>query len=249
MRMERVRTRSEVNDGATVLTVHGILESVSYRQLRDVIIEAAIDAPRAVIVDMTELVVPTESALAVFTSARWHIARWPDIPLLLVCCTPDGRNLLRRNGISRFLPVYPAVQQAAAAVAAHETPERRRARIVLTPDSHGVHLSRQLVSECMQDWARPEVIPAAKVVVSALVENAALHAGGATAVRLEMRDDVLTVAVEDSSTIAPAILERFPCTEKLSSLKIIDAICRTWGCSPTTTGKVVWCAIGPENTL
>ncbi len=46
MRMERVRTRSEVNDGATVLTVHGILESVSYRQLRDVIIEAAIDAPR-----------------------------------------------------------------------------------------------------------------------------------------------------------------------------------------------------------
>ncbi len=202
---------------------------------------------------MTELVVPTESALAVFfTSARWHIARWPDIPLLLVCCTPDGRNLLRRNGISRFLPVYPAVQQAAAAVAAHETPERRRARIVLTPpDSHGVHLSRQLVSECMQDWARPEVIPAAKVVVSALVENAALHAGGgATAVRLEMRDDVLTVAVEDSSTIAPAILERFPCTEKLSSLKIIDAICRTWGVQPPPP-PARWCGVrsAPENTL
>lgn len=249
MRIDGAHTRPEVSDGATVLTVEGILDSVSYCQLRDVIITAAIDEPRAVIVDTNALIVPAESALAVFTSARWHIARWPVVPLLLVCCTTVGRSALRRNGISHRLPVYASIREALAAATAHGPPARRRARVVLTPESHAVYVSRQRVCDYMRDWGCTELIPAAKVVVSALVENAVLHAGGATAVRLELRDDELTVAVEDSSTIAPAIHERFPETDLLSSLRIIDAICRAWGCSPTTTGKVVWCAIGPENTL
>ena len=63
-----------VDATAVLLTVRGTLDSITYRSLRDQIIKAALDEPKAVIVDVTHLGVPAESAWVVFTSARWHVA-------------------------------------------------------------------------------------------------------------------------------------------------------------------------------
>ena len=62
-----------------------MLDATTYLSLRDTIIKAALDDPSAVIVDVCELFVPRESAWAVFTSARWHVERWPEVPIVLVC--------------------------------------------------------------------------------------------------------------------------------------------------------------------
>src|ERR1700751_5064924 len=67
-----VEHRGEVS----ILTVRGVLHSATYRGLRDAIIEAALDEPRAVVVDVNLLCVPAESAWAVFTSARRHVRTW-----------------------------------------------------------------------------------------------------------------------------------------------------------------------------
>lgn len=249
MTNDRVHSRSDVIGGATLLTVDGILDSVSYRPLRDSIVKAALDEPRAIVVDITELSVPAESALAVFTSARWHIARWPDVPLLLVCAMERGRNMLYRNGITRYVPVYPTAQEAADVAAQRSVPGRRRARVELTCDSRSIGVARQFVADWMADWSLSDLAPAVKVVITALVENALRHAGGATALRLETTGDEVTVAVEDNSVLPASFREKRLGGEELSSLMIVDAVCRAWGCSPTTTGKVVWCAIGPENRL
>ncbi len=250
MTNDQIRSRVDILDGgATLLTVAGRLDSTSYRPLRDCIVKAALDEPPAVIVDINDLAVPAESALAVFTSARWHVARWPDVPLLLVSATDRGRNMLHRNGITRYVPAYATVQEATEAAAEHNFPGRKRARAELEPDAASVALSRALVAEWLADWSRSELTPAANVVVTALVENAVGHAGGATALRLEIKDEELTVAVEDNSVIPASFRENALGGSELSSLKIVDAVCRAWGCSPTATGKVVWCVVGPENTL
>ncbi|WP_445168791.1 STAS domain-containing protein [Mycolicibacterium sp. Dal123E01] len=249
MTNDQVRIRSDALDGAVLLTIDGTLDSVSYRPLRDSIMKAALDEPRAVIVDLTTLHVPTESALAVFTSARWHIARWPEVPLLLVSGTERGRNMLSRNGITRYVPIYHDVHTAADAAARQEIPGRRRARVELSADAGNVRLARGFVAEWMENWSHPELTSAAKVVVTALVENAIRHAGGATALRMEIKDDEVTVAVEDGSAVPASIREKADGSDELSSLKIVDAICRAWGSNPTPGGKVIWCVIGPENRL
>lgn len=92
--------------------MHGVLDSSTYRTLRDEIIKAALDEPAAVVVDISDLEVPTESALAVFTSARWHVGSWPEVPIMLVCRTIAGRSAVARNGVSRFVPVHPSVEAA-----------------------------------------------------------------------------------------------------------------------------------------
>ena len=249
MTNEYMQSQVDVIDDTTLLTVRGILDSVSYRPLRDLIVKAAIDEPRALIVDITELIVPAESALAVFTSARWHIARWPDVPLLLVCGTNTRRNALQRNGITRYVPVYATLQEATAIAAHQAVPGRKRARVELAPVQHSIAQSRHFVTDVMADWSRPELTPAAKVVVTALVENALRFAGGATALRLEASDDEVTVVVEDNSVIPASFRENALGAQELSSLKIVHAVSRAWGCSPTTDGKAVWCVIGPENKL
>jgi hypothetical protein len=65
---------------ACVLSIGGVLDDKTYVPLRDAIVKTALDEPRALIVDVTGLTVRNDPAWAVFTSARWQIAEWPDTP-------------------------------------------------------------------------------------------------------------------------------------------------------------------------
>jgi hypothetical protein len=231
-----------------LLTVDGILDSTTYLSLRDTIIKSALDEPRAVIVDVTALVVPAESAWAVFTSARWHVGRWPDVPILLVCAHTVGRETIVRNGIVRYVPVYATCESAIAALNQAGWCKRRRVRAELPPTATSLREARRLVVECMTAWSRTELIPVAKVVVSALVENVLQHTDSGPCLRLETDGATVTIAVEDHSG-APAE-RRAPSTScGPSGLEMLTALCRMWGNTPSSTGKTVWAVIGPENRL
>ena len=54
------------------------MDRSTYRSLRDSIIKASLDEQPTVVVDVTSLIAPAESAWVVITSARWHIGQWPD---------------------------------------------------------------------------------------------------------------------------------------------------------------------------
>ena len=97
---------SEAVRDASLLTARGVLDTTTYRSMRDHIIKAALDEPAVVIVDVSSLLVPAESAWVVFTSARWHVGRWPEVPIMLVCEHLAGRSAITRNGVSRYVPVY-----------------------------------------------------------------------------------------------------------------------------------------------
>jgi hypothetical protein len=236
--------------GATVLTAQGVLDSTTYLGLRDTIIKVALDEPLAVIVDVGELLVPAPSAWVVFTSARWHVGRWPEVPIMLVCERDAGRDAIARNGVARYVPVYPTVPAAIESLS-HSAPQRhrRRARANLPAKLSSLRRSRELVTEWLTAWSQDDLIPVAKVVVTALVENVLEHTDSPPAVRLETDGVTVTVAVEDSSR-GPVVLREDPKVSGIpSGLRVVAALCRMWGTAPTPAGKTVWAVMGPENRL
>jgi hypothetical protein len=232
-----------------LLTARGTLDSATYRTLRDHIIKAALEEPKAVVVDVTHLDVPAESAWVVFTSARWHVSKWPEVPIMLVCEHSAGRSAIARNGVTRYVPVYPSTRAAIHAASVTGLPPlRRRARAQLRAELASLSRARELVDGWLNAWSQPELIGVAKVVVTTFVENALQHTQSDPVVRLEFDGVAVTVAVEDTSHI-PAGPREGPKPRAPSGLHIVSALCRAWGNAPTSSGKTVWAVIGPENRL
>lgn len=233
-----------------VLTPHGLLTGATYRALRDRIIKAALDEPAAVVIDVTALQVPAESAWAVFTSARWHVSRWPEVPILLACRHAAGRAAIRRNGVARYVPVYNDAEDAVAAANSMDPPRyRQRARVELLEGHASLHQSRQLVEHWLRTWSQHSLVPTAKVVVTAFVENVLMHTASHAHLRLETDGTVVTVAVEDASRMPAGVREVVDSADVPSGLKIVSALCRAWGNAPTPHGKTVWAVLGPGNAL
>lgn len=242
-------TAEAVGD-ATVLVAEGVLDTSTYQSLRDNIIKAALDEPAAVVVDVSDLSVPAESAWVVFTSARWHVTRWPEVPITLVCEHVAGRSAITRNGVARYVPVCITVDEAMAALSS-DAPWRHRRRVgaSLPADLSSLRRSRDLVEQWLTAWSHADLIPAAKVVVTTFVENVLQHTDSEPAIRLESNGSAITVAVADGSREPPSLSENSTASDRPTGLKIVAALSRMWGNAPTPAGKTVWAVLGPENRL
>jgi anti-anti-sigma factor len=233
-----------------ILVMEGVLDSSTYRTVRDTVIKAALDEPRAVIVDVNRLSVPSASAWTVFTSARWHVSVWPDVPILLVCARPEVRRAIAAGGVTRYVPVHPTRVLALDAVRGQPMVIRRRARSELPAAGESVGLARAMVTDWLTQWDERELIPVAATVATVFVENVLEHTEGAPALIVESYRDTVTIAVEDSSDRLPGRHEDADRgAEIVSGLAIVSALCRGWGATPTSSGKTVWALVGRENLL
>ncbi|MGA8546998.1 MAG: STAS domain-containing protein [Mycobacterium sp.] len=232
-----------------LLTVEGVLDSSTYLRLRDAVIAAALDEPRAVLVDVNGLDVKASSALSVFTSARWHVHTWPDVPIILVCGNAGRRAAIARKGVTRYVPVYATVEAALSALT-DGRPARRRVRAELPASLASLRRSRELVAAWLAEWSQVELIPVATIIGNVFVENALQHTASAPVLMLEADRATVTISVRDSSS-RPAARHEDPCRggERVSGLAIVASVCRAWGSTPTPSGKTVWAVIGPENRL
>lgn len=235
--------------GACLLRALGRLDSSTYLELRDSVIKAALDEPRAVMVDVGGLDVPAPSAWSVFTSARWHVNTWPDIPILLVCPRPEIADKISGTGVTCYVPVYADVESALVSLAAGQRP-RRRVRIELPRQLSSLRGARDFVAEWLTNWSQAQLIPTAKVIVDVLVENVLRHTDSSPVVRLESTDSMVTIAVEDTDD-SPAMRHEAATggADRTAGLAVVGALCRAWGSSPTPSGKTVWAVVGPENRL
>ena len=233
-----------------LLTVEGVLDSSTYLLLRDAIIKAALDEPRAVLIDVKNLGVPTFSAWSVFTSARWHVSIWPDVPVVLICEQSERRSAIARTGVTRYVPAYTTVNAALAALDGNERCVRRRVRAEFPAALASLHTARMLVAECLGTWSHGALTPVATVIVNVFVENVLQHTTCGPEVVLESDGTVVSISVRDDS-VAPAVRHEDPYRggDPVSGLAIVASVCRAWGSMPTSSGKAVWAVIGPENRL
>ncbi|WP_420078155.1 ATP-binding protein [Streptomyces sp. JL4002] len=82
------------------------------------------------------------------------------------------------------------------------------------------------------------------LLVSEVVANACLHAGGPHALLLDCTDERLRIEVADSSPEPPAPRSRpDPGRPGGYGLLIVERIARRWGSVPTADGKYVWAEI------
>jgi anti-anti-sigma regulatory factor len=241
---------ADSDHAVSILTATGVLDATTYRKLRDTVIKAALAEPRAVFVDINDLAVPSQSAYSVFTSARWHVSIWPDVPILLVCADARRRHAIARCGVARYVPVHATGEGALATVAEESSNGRRRARTQLPADAVSIGLARSSITDWLTTWGQQDLMAVAGLVATVFVENVLAHTESAPILIVESHRDTVTVAVEDGSH-APANLhedaERG--AEIVSGLGIVAALCRAWGSTPTPTGKTVWALVGRENRL
>lgn len=231
------------------LVLDGTLDSVTYLHVRDSVVKAALEEPAVVEVDVSRLCVPTTSAWTVFTSARWHVSTWPDVPVVLVCTDPLRRAAITRTAIQRYVPVYPRSPGESELVVARRS-IRRRARAQLPPMLSSLRQGRQLISQWLQTWDRNDAGITAQTLATILIENVLEHTTSAPTLQLEATDSTVTVAVRDTSP-RPAVRHEDPerGAHTVSGLAIVAALSRAWGSHPMADGKTVWALVGPESYL
>jgi anti-anti-sigma factor len=236
--------------GASIVIADGLLDSSTYRTLRDTVIKAALDEPSAVIVDVNRLSVASSSAWSVFTSARWHVSTWPNIPILLVCSDIEVRHAIAASGVTRYVPVHASRDAALDAADRSASYGRLRARAEL-PRSHvSIRLGRDMIHQWLTAWSEIPLISVAATVATVFIENVLEHTGSAPVLIVENHKRTLTVAVEDCS-LQPATRHEDAARgiDIVSGLSIVSALSRTWGSTPTSVGKTVWALVGTENQL
>lgn len=245
-----VRIDQGSHEDVPTLTVQGVLDSSTYRTVRDAVIKAAIDEPRAVIVDINGLLAPSASAWTVFTSARWHVSVWPDVPILLACAEPRVQREISTVGVNRYVPVHSTVELALDAVRGESLQVRRRARTELARNVSSFDVARTEIADWLTRWDVGEVIPAAATVATVFIENVLDHTDSAPVLIVESYQDTVTVAVEDNSFHLPGRHEDPDRgADIVSGLAIVSTLCRAWGATPTSSGKTVWGSVGPEDQL
>src|ERR1044072_9421611 len=176
--------------GALVVEADGALDAPSDGARRTVLVKAAVDEPRAVIVDLERLAVSGVTALALFCSVHDQVAQWPGVPLLLAAGDGAPRERIREYRLGRYVPVYASVMGAAAAI--DEPPARRIARRKLPNCLASAALARRFVLDVCSDWPVGPRVREAVVIANELVENTLLHTYSAPMLRLEPRRGMLT---------------------------------------------------------
>jgi anti-anti-sigma factor len=232
-----------------ILTVDGVLDTSNSTVLRDHILQATLDEPTAVIVDISAVKVLAELAWSTFIGAHWQIRSKTNIPLVLVCGHRGTREAITRSGVAYFMPVYSTEKAAIKALGQHNRRTVRRADAQLPSDLTSLRESRRLVREWLTAWSQSTLIPVALVVVNVFVENVLEHTASVPVMRIESHGATATIAVADGSH-SPALRLPSPANGMdVSGLAIVEALSRAWGSTPTSAGKTVWAVIGPENQL
>ncbi len=144
------------------------------------------------------LTVREDPAWAVFTSARWQIAEWPDVPIGLVSAHEQDRNNLHRNGITRYVPLYATVESALS-----ELSDRCAAAATGGAAAPGIPAGRSSIRRCREltaqwltEWSRTDFIHVASLVATELVEAALSDTDSEFVLRLETDGSTVSVVVQ-----------------------------------------------------
>lgn len=233
--------RTDLDEVALVRPT-GVLDLSTYADLRDTLIKCALEQPRAVVVDVGSMWVPTEATLAVFSAVWMRVSDWPGVPIMLVVTDSRNRARLRHRAIARFIPVHATVDSALTMVG--EPPARRRAVLELPCAPSSAAVARVFVAETCQNWGCDAVTSDAIVIASELVENAVRHAHSDPRLRLELRNGMLTVAVYDNDPALVQPVEPNGMPRRHLGLRLVARMASTWNCAPTWSGgKVVWAVL------
>jgi anti-sigma regulatory factor (Ser/Thr protein kinase) len=149
--------------------------------------------------------------------------------------------------VPHFLQLYASLQDALDAAVAR--PLYLRDELVLAPSPTAAASARAFVRDLLGYWqlALPDntVVDRAVLLAGELVTNAVVHARTELRLRVELRGELLHLAVRDGS---PRLLRLVtipdPEAEGGRGLWLVEQLARAWGVNRHPDGgKVVWCTL------
>ena len=111
------------------------------------------------------------------------------------------------------------------------------------PEFESVRSARQFVRDVLERWRLEDREPPASVLVTELCSNSVLHARGAFTVSLTSEENVLRIAVRDSSRRLPAEKSHSQRAMTGRGLLLVDAYSDEWGVELHQDGKTVWASL------
>jgi anti-sigma regulatory factor (Ser/Thr protein kinase) len=183
----------------------------------------------------------------VFATVVNHPAsRWPTTGFALCGAQPQVAELLGRLQVPDFLPVHASIEKALDAVFAR--PPYLREELTLAPTLSAPAAARAFVRDTCVAWqlghAEDARLDRAVLLANELVTNAVIHAGTKLRLRLELRGDLLHIAVRDDSPRLLRVVTADPQVQGGRGLWLVEQLTRAWGVHPHPDGgKVVWCTL------
>ncbi|RDI67985.1 hypothetical protein [Nocardia pseudobrasiliensis] len=240
----QIRWYEQDASGCTVLRPSGELSVATAGIVSGDLVKFALNEPRAVIVIIDGLGIASEALFSAFTLAWMRVGDWPAVPIALVAGSEALRRRLHANAVDRFLPVTATVAEAQQAVG--KAPQRRRICLDMPLAADCGRRARRFTEQICERWEVPEVCDDAQLVATEFIENAFLHTrfDADISFRLELRQQLLTVAVADQDPREAVLPEAVPGRSVPSGLHMVARMARAWGCSPQwPVGKVVWATL------
>lgn len=113
----------------------------------------------------------------------------------------------------------------------------------LPADPHVVAEARRHAVETCGESLDPQRRDDLALAVSELVTNAIRHGDEPVSITVEAHDGVVRVEVTDANPRLVLPPEQDLLAPGRRGLRLVEAVCRTWGWHPVDGGKCVWCEV------
>jgi anti-anti-sigma factor len=236
-----------MRDGCVVVSPAGHIDLLTASRLRQVLLKRLAERPYAIICDLGGVESLDPVCAKLFSTVANHPSTaWPATSFLLCAARPAVAEVLERAAVPHFLPLHDTLEAALDEVAAR--PPYLRDELPLAPTATAPAAARLYVRDVLQYWrlALPgqEVIDRAELLVHELVTNAVVHARTPLRLRLELRGDLLHLAVYDGSPGLPRPVTDHPAGAGGRGLRLVERLATAWGVHQRPgDGKVVWCTV------
>ena len=235
-------------DGCQVATLTGSIDLFSASQIQRALVKDLGEEPFALICDLVGVDTLDPVCATVFATVANHpSSRWPATSFLLCGAQPSVAEILGLLTVPHFLQLYASLQDALDAAVAR--PPYLRDELVLAPSRTVAASARAFVRDLLGYWqlALPDntVVDRAVLLAGELVTNAVVHARTELRLRVELRGELVHLAVRDGS---PRLLRLVtipdPEAEGGRGLWLVEQLARAWGVNRHPDGgKVVWCTL------
>jgi anti-sigma regulatory factor (Ser/Thr protein kinase) len=111
--------------------------------------------------------------------------------------------------------------------------------------AESVAQARRLVERQLDDWGQSDLSDDARLVVSELLTNAALHAKPPIKLRMARLPAGVRLEVSDGSPEVPLKVRAGSDVMTGRGWSLVEALCDSWGVQPAGRGKVVWATLLP----
>jgi anti-anti-sigma regulatory factor/anti-sigma regulatory factor (Ser/Thr protein kinase) len=235
-------------DGCQVVTLTGSIDLFSVSQIQRALVKALSEEPFALICDLAGVDNLDPRCATVFATVANHpSSRWPATSFLLCGARPPVAEILGLLTVPHFLELYASLQEALDAAVAR--PPYLRDELVLAPIPTAAAIARAFVRDLLGYWqlALPDtrLVDRAVLLAGELVTNAVVHARTELRLRVELRGQLLHLAVRDGS---PQLLRLVTIPDQEAEggrgLRLVEQLARAWGVNRHPDGgKVVWCTL------